>query len=175
VYIADTGTAISALALCSTLQTDAAKVQQYNHAMQRYATFVTVGCETPPTTPHTTNVTGPAGCPATPGQGWVITSGRDAGALGDGWYKDMLNVGAYTIATATTGSCAFVEMEQLGLAPLKPSTSSLATAAANAVEWLLNSRSPDGVIPYIIDPPYVFAPALAAQAHCYFFSHHRDR
>ena len=35
--------------------------------------------------------------------------------LGDGWYRRELNAGSYTISTATTGSCAFVEMSKLGV------------------------------------------------------------
>lgn len=113
VFIADTGTAVTALALCVKLQPDASKLVVYRKAMERYATFVTGGCSTPPTDPHVTNITGATGCPPIDGQGWVITNGVDKGALGDGWYKQELNSGAYTISTATTGSCAFVEMDQV--------------------------------------------------------------
>ena len=31
--------------------------------------------------------------------------GPDKGALGDGWYKDAINLTPYTISTATSGSC----------------------------------------------------------------------
>ena len=39
------------------------------------------------------------------------TSGNNKGALGDGWYKKTINLTPYTISTATTGSCAFVELD----------------------------------------------------------------
>ena len=83
VYLADTGTAIAALTVCVGLQTDAAKKQRYLAAMQRYGNFVTAGCVTAPTHPdvgHGKKV----GCPSK-GEGWVIKSGPDAGALGGGW------------------------------------------------------------------------------------------
>ena len=32
-------------------------------------------------------------------------AGPDKGALGDGWYKDAINLTPYTISTATSGSC----------------------------------------------------------------------
>jgi len=152
IFIADTGTAVAALALCATLQHDATAVAAYKAAMERYALFVTKGCTTPPTKPNVTGIVGPAGCPDASGEGWVITAGADTGALGDGWYKRMLNSGAYTIATATTGSCAFVEMDVLGLSPRPPSTAVLSQVAANAIDWLLASRTSDGRIPYIIHP-----------------------
>ena len=48
VYIADTGTAIAALALCHSLQPDADKKAGYEDAMEKFKLFVTTGCNTPP-------------------------------------------------------------------------------------------------------------------------------
>jgi len=144
VFIADTGTAVAALALCQSLQADTSKAQGYLKAMTLYAKFVTGGCKQPPTKPEV----GP-GCPPDTQQGWVIGSGPDKGALGDGWYKKMLNTGAYTISTATTGSCAFVEMQAAGVSL---PAADLTGIAQGAIRWILNSRTPDGRIPYIIHP-----------------------
>eukprot|EP00035_Acanthoeca_spectabilis_P024329 m.453364 g.453364 ORF g.453364 m.453364 type:complete len:416 (-) comp20483_c0_seq1:130-1377(-) len=152
IFIADTGTAVVTLTVCIAMQSDSTKVEGYKAALERYALFVTKGCLTPPTNPNVTGIVGPAGCPAADGEGWVIQSGADKGALGDGWYKRELNSGAYTISTATSGSCGFVQMDVLGLKPLAPSTAVLSTVAADAIDWLLNSRTPDGRIPYIIHP-----------------------
>jgi hypothetical protein len=88
----------------------------------------------------------------------------------------MLNTAPYTISTATTGSCAFVELSRLrggdksldkigklrfALIHFYPSPSYLllivprflpSCAAADAISWLLDSRSPDGAVPYILSP-----------------------
>ena len=56
------------------------------------------------------------------------TSGKDKGALGDGWYKKTINLTPYTISTATTGSCAFVELDNI--AP----NSSLRIVATNGAQ-----------------------------------------
>lgn len=148
IFIADTGTAVTAFTVCVDLQPDVVKRERYLSAMTRYARFVTDGCKTPPTNPNVTSVTGPAGCPPK-GQGWVIEAGVDAGGLGDGWYRRELNAGSYTISTATTGSCAFVEMSKLGV---DVDGVDLDKVAANAIGWLLKSRTADGAIPYIIHP-----------------------
>ena len=66
----------------------------------RYRLFVTEGCKTAPTNPPV----GTSECPPK-GTGWVHMDGPDKGALGDGWYKDAINLTPYTISTATSGSC----------------------------------------------------------------------
>eukprot|EP00040_Diaphanoeca_grandis_P018801 m.98954 g.98954 ORF g.98954 m.98954 type:complete len:417 (+) comp27116_c0_seq1:160-1410(+) len=144
VFIADTGTAVAALTLCTSMQSDTSKVALYKEALLRYAIFVNGGCKQPPTKPDV----GP-GCPPDDGKGFVIASGPDKGALGDGWYRKMLNTGAYTISTATTGSCAFVEMAAAGITSPK---FNLDDVAHGAIKWLLDSRTADGRIPYIIHP-----------------------
>ena len=63
--------------------------------MRLYVAFVSDGCTTPP--PDKGAPPG-AGCPPK-GTGWI----REDGALGDGYYKQMINLTPYTIATATTG------------------------------------------------------------------------
>jgi len=90
------------------MQEDAAKRQHYLDVLARYALFVTEGCITAPTNPNV----GTAACPPH-GLGWVIPNGKDKGAVGDGWYEKMLNSEAYTISTATTGSCALPAMAAL--------------------------------------------------------------
>jgi hypothetical protein len=150
VYIADTGTAIAALALCHSLQPDADKKAGYEDAMEKFKLFVTTGCNTPPDigSAKTAGV-----CPPV-GKGWVIDGeGPNKGALGDGWYKDELNSEPYTISTATTGSCGFVEYDAVRAAAGKPSEPELAAIAIGAVKWLIRSRTSDGRIPYVITPP----------------------
>lgn len=105
-------------------------------------------CPSPPSLPpshaHAHNLVQTAGVCPPKGQGWVIDSGKDAGALGDGWYKDKLNSMPYTIATATTGSCGFVEYDAVRTAAGKAKDPALASIAIGAVNWLVQSRSADG-------------------------------
>jgi hypothetical protein len=77
VYIADTGTAVAALALCHNIRPTAA----YAAALASYTLFVTEGCKTAPTTPHV----GTTQCPPT-GRGWV----NPDGSLGDGYFLSEL-------------------------------------------------------------------------------------
>jgi hypothetical protein len=114
----------------------------YLAAMEKYFLFVTEGCDKPPTNPAKAGATS---CPPK-GSGWVIESGKNKGALGDGWYMKQINLTPYTISTATTGSCAFVELDVI-----KPSAL-LKTIATDAVRWIINQMLPDGKIPYILTP-----------------------
>lgn len=139
-FIADTGTAIVALALCHELQPIQSKANAYLQAMQQYVLFVRYGCKKPP----------PIGsgaisgrCPPT-GKGWIAPNG----GLGDGWYRGMLNLAPYTISTATMGSCGLVEFDDAS----KNADPELAQIAIAAACWIVNSRTADGRIPYIISP-----------------------
>lgn len=69
------------------------------------------------------------------------------GGLGDGYYKQALNVAPYTISTATSGSCFFAHYAVLA-EEAKAQDQSVA-----AIGWLLRSRNASGAIPYIITPP----------------------
>jgi hypothetical protein len=141
VFIADTGTAVAALAV-GWHMAEPARQEKYLAAMHKYHLFVTEGCKTAPTNPPVD----PTGeCPPN-GTGWVHTDGKDKGALGDGWYKKTINLTPYTISTATSGSCAFVELDVIAPSP------ALQTVATNAVQWIIGQMSDDGRIPYIITP-----------------------
>lgn len=141
VYIADTGTAVAALAVCHSLA-DPARQATYEAALAKFTLFVTEGCSAPPPKPDVYSTA----CPPK-GTGWVIAGGKDAGALGDGYYKKAINLSPYTIATATTGSCGFVEFDDIRPQP------ALQAIARNAVRWLMRSALKDGQIPYVITPP----------------------
>lgn len=142
VFIADTGTAVAALTLCHSLTTDAARLRSYETALKRYTLFVTEGCATAPAKPNVYTKQ----CPPK-GQGWVIPAPHaDAGALGDGYYEKEINLTPYTISTATTGSCAFVEYDNIEKQP------ALEAIAKDAVKWILSKVEADGKIPYILTP-----------------------
>lgn len=136
VYIADTGTAVTTLALCAgQLVPGSSRYTQMLNALVRFHVFVAEGCKTPPPQGHADN------CPPS-GTGWIL----EDGSLGDGYYQNAINLTPYTIATATTGGVFYTELDVL-----QP-RSEYAATAANAVEWLLRSVEPNGTIPYILTP-----------------------
>lgn len=154
-YIADTGTAVTALAVCQDLHPKSTYLQ----ALTSFATFVEGGTrETPQCTPvlATHETCSFDGGKNETSDGWVIDDGgKDDGALGDGYYKDRLNEEAYTIATATTGGAFYAEMAAIGpSAGISPARlqrfESIATAA---VRWLVQAVQRNGTIPYVITPP----------------------
>ena len=157
-YVADTGTAVTALAVCQ----DLFPKNSYLDALLRFATFVQRGTRTVPRCTPMLPKNLQQGCAfESDGKnetsaGWVITSGKDAGALGDGYYQGMLNSQPYTIATATVGGAFYAEMAAVGRrAGL--STAQLQTfraIATNATRWLAGLvNQSDGTIPYVITPP----------------------
>ena len=87
VFIADTGTAVAALAVGYHMATPgSARRTKYISAMQKYKLFVTEGCITAPTNPDV----GTTVCPPS-GEGWVHTNGVNKGALGDGWCESRMH------------------------------------------------------------------------------------
>lgn len=153
-YIADTGTAVTALALCQDLRPKPA----YLEALLRFATFVQLGTNsTPRCVPKLSTH---AACEFDSGlgeraSGWVHGAGTpDAGALGDGYYQGRLNLEPYTISTATTGGAFYAELSVVGARAGLPSQAlaSHRTIATNAAKWLVSIVAPNGSIPYIITP-----------------------
>ena len=108
-YIADTGTAVTTLALCYDVVQDDRR-QVYMDRLTSFDVFVRSGTAEPPL------CTFKPGCAYgnTTADGFLIDAGPDAGALGDGYYKGRLNTEPYTIATATTGGAFYAEMSALG-------------------------------------------------------------
>ena len=81
----DTGSAVTALVLGYHMAAEAGRKATYALALQRYSRFVTGGCKSVPTLNSTSTPLGKRCPPA--GQGWVSTEGKDAGSLGDGYYR----------------------------------------------------------------------------------------
>ena len=115
VFFGDSGTALQAVAtgyrFAAAGSGGAALAAQrrakYMRAMQGYYHYVAKGCTQPP------QIKGFAygnACPP-PGQGWLITSGPTAGAIGDGFCPPKHTGGvcfaAYSCATGTTAAGAF--------------------------------------------------------------------
>ncbi len=132
IYLGDAGT--SATALAGALRhADPAQQARYLQALRRYADFVRYGCKEDPQNKNR------GGSP-----GWIISDGKDAGAVGCGYYRGQLSLAPYTIATSVTGAAFFSALaEWTGEAEYM-------TIAENAVAWLLRQRRPDGEIPYIL-------------------------
>ena len=144
-YLADTGTAVVALALGWHLAADSPpRRAAYEGALRRFALFVYEGCQDAPA--------GGAygqGCPPANATGWV----REDGGVGDGYYKKALNLDAYTISTANAGAAFFAHLYNVPMADRGVAPAALEAAAQRAVAWVVNTLRADGSIPYIISPP----------------------
>jgi len=143
-FLADTGTAVLALSLCWWLAPPGSEPRRavYETALRRYVAFVTDGCIEAPANGTYGNACPPAG------QGWLL---RD-GSLGDGYYMGALNNFSYTIATATTGSAFLPAWWRLPVPDHVLPRDEVQAAAVAAVRWLVDGRSADGRIPYVITP-----------------------
>ena len=159
-YIADTGTAVTALAVCYDLAHSDVRRTKYKEALLKFDLFVRHGSIS---TPHCTFK---PNCTYDNGNNETTSSFvLESGALGDGYYKGSINLTPYTISTATTGGAFYAEMFALSLkdAPGAPGGHAFSqdqdpnpdyeTIATNSVKWILNSRASNGAIPYIITPP----------------------
>ena len=149
-YIADTGTAVTALALCHDLQPK----RKYHDALTLFDAFVRGGVDKVPSCtpllPNKTSCEYCEGCTDTAATYIIGPAGQpDAGALGDGYYKGALNVKPYTISTALTGGVMSAELYALA----QGAEHRYLATASNAVDWLLSKLFANGTIPYIIDPP----------------------
>lgn len=143
-YIADTGTAVTALALCYDLSKDASRRYEYMRAMLKFSDFVVNGTLSTPVCTFRKNCTYDAD-----GNNTEVTSSwvRSDGSLGDGYYMQRINKEPYTIATATTGGAFFAEMFAL------TRRHDFEEAARKATAWLIDHVQANGTIPYYIYPP----------------------
>jgi hypothetical protein len=137
-YLADAGTASTAMAVCYRLA-DPGRQKLYLNAMNRYARYIREGC-----------LRDPQGKERQPSAGWVIASGDHRGALGCGYYEGHLSVEPYTIATAITGGAFFSELFSL------TGRSEFKETAIQAVQWLFKVRKPSGEIPYVLDGKFPY-------------------
>eukprot|EP00937_MAST-01D_sp_MAST-1D-sp2_P006044 g6044.t1 len=159
-YLADTGTAVTTLALCY----EAARKPAYLRALTLFQAFVARGSRRTPQCVPTPGYKPVAECSYDGGQnetapGFVIATGDDAGALGDGYYKGAINTAPYTIATALAGGVFHAELAGLFSGPAPPPPPAPAAVggylaiAERATRWLLRKIDPaNGTIPYVITP-----------------------
>jgi hypothetical protein len=152
-YIADTGTAVTTLALCYDLaEGQSTRRTTYKNALEYFATFVAKGVNTTPKcTPILPNKTSCDydGNKSETCNGWIKSANDpslDAGGLGDGYYKGSINLSPYTISTALSGGVFFAELYAL----TNGSNPAYANITHGAVRWLLAHKFKNGTIPYII-------------------------
>jgi hypothetical protein len=145
IYFADTGTGVTALAYAVHLADTPWRKARYLEVLTRYASYVLEGCASPPGN-ESTRWGHPIGTEPHP-YSWIIQTGPDAGALGDGYWNGTLNDWPYTIATATTGAAFFAELFAL------TENDTYKTVANGAVDWLIRKRAPNGANIYTFDHP----------------------
>lgn len=149
IYLADAGTAATALALgCRYAEPE--RKQRYLDSLRRFALFVREGCREDP------QGQGRGGSP-----GWVIQTGKDRGALGCGYYRGHLSTAPYIISSGTNAGAMFASLYAL------ENDAPTAEIASGAVRWMLAHRQPDGQLPYIIDGEKPsFERPLCTMTHC---------
>jgi hypothetical protein len=157
-YIADTGTAVTTLALCSDLvDGQSSRRSAYTSALQKFDRFIRKGInKTPQCTPI---LPGKSSCSydgnfSETSAGWIAgaDAGDDVGGLGDGYYKGRLNLPPYTISTALSGGVFYSELYAISNASAAD-RAVYESVARGAVSWLLRKKLANGTIPYIIYPP----------------------
>ena len=149
VYIADTGTAVAALAMCfdNTKESDLRRRELYRSALLKYDQWVRFGSKETPKCFFKPK------CEYDGHKGEFATGfiNESTGALGDGYYMKSINVEPYTIATATFGGVGYAEMYALGID--ENLQTKFKDISNMAVRWILSTREANGAIPYIITPP----------------------
>ena len=133
IYLADTGTATSPLALALGYAKGERRTR-YLDALTRYVAFMREGMKADPQNRG-----------RKPSPGWIVQTGKDAGALGCGYYRGHLSTAPYCISTATTGC---LMLSQLYAATKDDAYRRIAVGCAR---WLLGTIAKGGSIPYIID------------------------
>jgi len=132
IYLGDGGTATTALA-GAVRYADGERKEQYLNALRLYANFVQYGTKDDP------QGKGRGGS-----NGWIISSGENAGAIGCGYYRGELSTAPYTISTSVTGAAFFSAFYVL------TGERQYLEIAENAARWLTRVRKRTGEIPYIL-------------------------
>ena len=147
VLVADTGTAVTALALGAQLvPSGSSRHEAYVNALKRYSEFILHGCKTPP-----------SGCLRCPprGTGFVLPGG----ALGDGFFgldpggsgKVKPDLEPYSIATFLSGVAFFTEFDFVNSGQGNGGGGNHTSTVMAALRWILGTVAKDGHIPDILD------------------------
>jgi len=132
IYFGDAGTSTTALAVAVQFA-DGERRKKYMKSLELYAIFVRYGTKEDPQGKNR------GGC-----DGWIIKEGKDAGAIGCGYYKGELSTAPYSISTSVTGAAFFSCYAALTGNP------EYQQIAENAIQWLITTQDPFGVFPYIL-------------------------
>jgi hypothetical protein len=143
IYIADTGTGVTALAYAVHAANTDWRRARYRDVLQRYASWVLEGSNEPPGKDTYGREIGSEPHPYS----WVIPTGPDKGSMGDGYWNGTLNDSPYTISTATTGGAFFAEMYAL------TGNTTYRDVAVGATAWLLKYRAANGANVYRFNTP----------------------
>lgn len=142
IYLGDTGTAVTTLAMCARTTSDARQAKRFTDALTRYDAFVRFGCQQ-------------AGCGASSRGSAAATDGfinASAGAIGCGYYQGHLSTCPYVVATGTTGAAFEAELASLTKASLPAVSEAAEETVADSVRYMATLISRDnGSIPYVID------------------------
>jgi hypothetical protein len=133
IYLADTGTAQTAMALGYKLAGHE-RQESYLAAMDNFTRFLKFGSREDPQG---------KGRGAT--SSWLIEEGKDKGALGCGYYQGHISTAPYIISTAIT------RIEFLSVFQSINHDSNLTTVVQDAIRWILAQQLPSGEFPYMID------------------------
>ncbi len=132
IYLGDAGTSTTALAVAVRFA-EGERREKYLKSLGLYANFVRFGTKDDP---QNKNRGG--------SEGWIITDGKDAGAVGCGYYKGELSVAPYSISTSVTGAAFFSCYYAL------TGDTEYRQIAENAVKWLFTTQDPFGIFPYLL-------------------------
>ncbi|MBT3273036.1 MAG: hypothetical protein HN368_07790 [Spirochaetales bacterium] len=132
-YLADTGTAAHALFKVFPYLDDDRKTR-YLDTFSKFYLLIAEGTDCDPMD---------RGQEASPG--WIIDTGKDAGAFGVGYRKGQLETRTYTVSTACAGAQASAALYKLTKDEICRKT------ALDAAYWLLGQFDDTGNIPYRIE------------------------
>ncbi len=130
--LAGSGTAAFALVL-GCMRADGNRHKDYLAALQKYAVLVAEGCQEDPLRQ------GRGGSP-----GWILSEGKDKGAIGAGYRKDKISRKPSSSSTAAQ-IALFAGLYRL------TQENRYRELAANGIEWLLKTRRANGETRWIED------------------------
>eukprot|EP00040_Diaphanoeca_grandis_P041405 m.262910 g.262910 ORF g.262910 m.262910 type:complete len:434 (-) comp47655_c0_seq1:30-1331(-) len=149
IYFGDTGTAVTALALCYRLASgNTSRESAYLTAMEKFAVFVLEGSSTAPVNKKgfvetfVNTTTGAVGCGY---YGCTDRTSEDCDRVAGPAGLSCPSRSPYTIATGTTGGAFFAELYAI------TKNETYASIANNAMDYEVSVMLASGEVPYILD------------------------